>query len=175
LRLKAPTFVTGYGGAELDPALMRGEIDGRATSADTVLRRNPDWLRKELVDFHSIIEVPKGDKHQNFMKVPELETLAKSELERKVVSLQRSFRVTGQPFVGPPGMPREHVAVLQEAFRKTYLDPEFRKEYKRVTRDDPTPLLPENHEKAIQEVPRDPEVIEVFNKLIGAGPLPTPR
>jgi hypothetical protein len=72
-------------------------------------------------------------------------------------------------------MPREHVAVLQEAFRKMYLDPEFRKEYKRVTRDDPTPLLPENHEKAIQEVPRDPEVIEVFNKLIGAGPLPTPR
>jgi tripartite-type tricarboxylate transporter receptor subunit TctC len=175
LRLKEPTFVTGYGGAELDPALMRGEIDGRATSADTVLRRNPDWLRKELVDFHSIIEVPKGDKHQNFMKVPELEALAKSELERKLVSLQRSFRVTGQPFVAPPGIPQERVVILQQAFRKTYLDPEFKKEYKKVTRDDPTPLLPENHEKAILEVPRDPEVIEVFNKLIGAGPLPTPR
>jgi len=175
LRLKDPTFVTGYGGAELDPALMRGEIDGRATSADTVLRRNPDWLRKELVDFHSIIEVPKGDKHQNFMKVPELEALAKSELGRKLVSLQRSFRVTGQPFVAPPSIPQERVAILQEAFRKMYLDPEFKKEYKKVTRDDPTPLLPENHEKAIQEIPRDPEVIEVFNKLIGAGPLPTPR
>lgn len=175
LRLKDPTFVTGYGGAELDPALMRGEIDGRATSADTVLRRNPDWLRKDLVDFHSIIEVPKGDKHQNFMKVPELEALAKSELGRKLVSLQRSFRVTGQPFVAPPSIPQERVAILQEAFRKMYLDPEFKKEYKKVTRDDPTPLLPENHEKAIQEIPREPEVIEVFNKLIRAGPLPTTR
>ena len=175
LRLKEPIFVTGYGGAELDPALMRGEIDARATSADTVLRRNPDWLRKDLVDFHSIIEVPKGDKHQHFMKVPEIETLAKSELERNVVLLQRAFRVTGQPFVAPPGMPRERVAILQEAFRKTYLDPEFQKEYKKVTRDDPSPLLPENHEKVIREIPRDPEVIEIFNKVAGGGPLPTRR
>lgn len=175
LGLKDPVFVTGYGGAELDPALMRGEIDARATSADSVLRRSPDWLKKDLVDFHSIIEVPKGEKHPQFMKVPELGSLAKSELDRKLVSLQRSFRVTGQPFIAPPGMAKERVAILQQTFRKTYLDPEFQKEYKKVTRDDPTPLLPENHEKAIQEIPRDPEVIEVFNKLIGAGPLPTHR
>jgi tripartite-type tricarboxylate transporter receptor subunit TctC len=175
LRLKEPAFVTGYGGAELDPALMRGEIDARATSADTVLRRNPDWLRKDLVDFHSIIEVPKGDKHQDFPKVPEIETLAKSDLERNVVLLQRAFRVTGQPFIGPPGIPPERVTILQEAFRKTYSDPEFKKEYKKLTRDDPTPLMPENHEKVIREIPRDPEVIEVFNKLAGGGPLPTRR
>ena len=173
LRLKDPTFVTGYGGAELDPALLRGEIDARATSADTVLRRNSEWLKKDVVDFHAIIEVPKGDKHPQFMQLPELETLAKSKLERKLVSLQRSFRVTGQPFVAPPGIPQEQAAILQTAFRKTYLDPEFQKEYKKITRDDPTPLLPENHEKAIREIPRDPEVIEVFNKLIGAGPMPT--
>jgi len=103
LRLKESAFVTGYGGAELDPALLRGEIDARATSADTVLRRNPDWLKTHVVDFHTILEVPKGDKHPQFMKLPELETLAKSELERKVVSLQRSFRLTGQPFIAPPG------------------------------------------------------------------------
>jgi len=175
LRLKDATFVTGYGGAELDPALMRGEIDARATSADTVARRNPDWLKKDLVDFHSIIEVPKGDKHPLFKNLPEIETLAKSEIERKVVLLQRSFRVTGQPFVGPPGIARDRAAILQEAFRKTYLDPEFQKEYKKLTRDDPTPLLPENHERVIREIPRDAEVIEVFNKLAGAGPLPTRR
>jgi tripartite-type tricarboxylate transporter receptor subunit TctC len=172
LRLKAPNFVTGYGGAELDPALLRGELDGRATSADTVLRRNPDWLKKDLVDFHSIIEVPKGDKHKQFGKLPEIETLAKSDLDRKVVLLQRAFRVTGQPFVAPPGMPQERVAMLQEAFRKTYLDPGFQKEYKKLTRDDPSPLLPENHEQVIREIPRDAEVIEIFNKLAGAGPLP---
>lgn len=175
LRLKEPNFITGYGGAELDPALLRGELDGRATSADTVLRRNPDWLKKHVVDFHSIIEVPKGDKHNQFANLPEIEALAQSDIDRKVVQLQRAFRVTGQPFVGPPGMPRERVAMLQEAFRKTYLDADFQKEYKKLTRDDPTPLLPQNHERVIREIPRDPEAIEIFNKLAGAEPLPAPH
>jgi hypothetical protein len=64
------------------------------------------------------------------------------------------------------------VAILHEAFRKVYKDPEFYKEYKKLTGDDPTPLLPEDHEKAIREIPRDPEVIELYKKLVGAGPLP---
>jgi len=175
LRLKSPVYITGFAGAELDPALVRGEIDARATSADTVLRRNPDWLKKHVVDFHAIIEVPEGDKHSQFGKLPEVGALAVTELERKVVRMQRAFRVTGQPFVAPPGLPEERAKILQDAFRNAYRDPDFKKEYHKMTRDDPSPLLPENHEKAIREIPRDREVIEVFSQLIGSGSLPTRR
>jgi tripartite-type tricarboxylate transporter receptor subunit TctC len=172
LGLKEPRFVTGYGGAELDPALMRGEIDARATSADSVFRRNPEWLEKDLVDFHAIIEVPKGDKHPRFAHLPEIESFARSEMDRKLVTMQRAFRVTGQPFVLPPGTPKDRVAILQDAFRKTYRDPEFHKAYKKLAADDATPLMPEAHEKTIREIPRDPEVIEIFKKIVSAGPLP---
>ena len=171
--LKEPRFVTGYGGAELDPALMRGEIDARATSADTVFRRNPEWLEKDLVDFHAIIEVPKGDKHPRFAHLPEIESFARSEKDRKLVTMQRAFRVTGQPFVLPPGTPKDRVEILQEAFRKSYRDPEFHKAYKELAADDATPLMPEAHEKVIREIPRDPEVVEIFRKIVGAGPLPS--
>jgi tripartite-type tricarboxylate transporter receptor subunit TctC len=170
--LKEPRFVTGYGGAELDPVLMRGEIDARATSADTVLRRNPDWLQKGLVDFHAIIEVPKGEKHPTFPNLPELESFAKSEKDRKVMTMQRAFRVAGQPFVLPPGTPKDRLDIIQEAFRRTYKDPEFHKEYKKLTADDPTPLMPDAHEKTIREVPRDPEIIAIFKQIAGAGSLP---
>jgi len=173
LGLKEPRFVTGYGGAELDPALMRGEIDARATSADTVFRRNPEWLEKDLVDFHAIIEVPKGDKHPRFAHLPEIESFARSEKDHKLITMQRAFRVTGQPFVLPPGTPKDRVEILQEAFRKTYRDPEFHKAYKKLAADDATPLMPEAHEKVIREIPRDPEVIEIFKKIVGAGPLPS--
>jgi tripartite-type tricarboxylate transporter receptor subunit TctC len=172
LGLKDPSFVTGYGGAELDPALMRGEIDARATSADTVFRRNPEWLQKDLVDFHAIIEVPKGDKHPHFSHVPELETFAKNDRDRKIMTMQRAFRVTGQPFVLPPGTPKDRVQILQDAFRKAYSDPDFSKEYKKMTADDASPLMPDAHEKVIREIPRDPEVAEIFKKIVGAGPLP---
>jgi len=170
--LKEPRFVTGYGGAELDPVLIRGEIDARATSADTVLRRNPDWLEKPVVDFHAIIEVPKAEKHPSFPNLPELESFAKSEKDRKIMTMQRAFRVAGQPFVLPPGTPKDRLEIIQEAFRKTYKDPEFHKEYKKLTADEPTPLMPDAHEKTIREIPRDPEIAAIFKQIAGSGPLP---
>ncbi len=174
LGLKDPKFVTGYGGAEMDLALMRNEIDARSSAADSILQRNKDWLEKELVHFHATIEVPKGEKHPypRFVNLPELESFARSEKERKMMTLHRAFRVTGQPFVLPPKTAKDRVKVLQDAFSKTYRDPEFHKEYKKLTADDPTPLMPENHEQTIREVPREPEVIEIFKKIAGGDPLP---
>jgi tripartite-type tricarboxylate transporter receptor subunit TctC len=171
--LKDPRFVTGYGGAELDPAMMRGELDARATSADTVFRRNPEWLEKNLVDFHATLDVPKGDRHAHFTHLPEVEDLARSEKDRKLMTMQRAFRVTGQPFIAPPGMPKERVEILRLAFIKTYQDPEFHKYYKKLAADDATPLLPEAHEKVIREIPRDAEIVAIFKRIISADPLPT--
>ena len=174
LGLKEPLFIAAFGGAELDPALMRGEIDGRATGPDTILQRNRDWIDKGLANIHAIMETPKGDKHTHpfFAKLPEIETFAKNDRERKMLALQRGFRVTGTPFVLPPGTPKDRVDILKEAFRKTYLDPEFAKYYHKLTADEPTPLLPENHEKAIRDVPRDPEAIELFKIIAGPKKLP---
>lgn len=172
LGLKEPKFVMGYSGTEMDVALMSGEIDARSSAADSMVQRNREWLEKNLVDFHATIDVPKGDRHPRFAHVPELETFARNDTERKVMALQRAFRLTGQPFVLPPNTDREPVRILQEAFRRTYLDPEFHKEYKKFTNDEPTPLLPEDHERAIKEIPRDREPIEIFKQLIGGDPLP---
>ena len=171
LGLKDAKFVTGYGGAELDPALLRGEIDARASGADGVVR-NVDWLQGGVVNFHAIIDIPKGEKHPQFSHLPELESLARSESARKVVILQRAFRVGGAPSFLPPGTPSDRIKILQEAFRKTYLDPGFQKEYKKIVGNDPSPLLPEHHEKIIKEIPREPEVIELFKKIAGGDPLP---
>jgi tripartite-type tricarboxylate transporter receptor subunit TctC len=170
--LNDPKFIASYSGPELDIALIRGEIDARSSAADTVVLRNRDWIDKGLVDFHAIIEAPKGDKHPQFAQLPELESFAKSDRERKLVIMARSFRLSGTPNVLPPGTPKDRVAILQEAFRKTFKDPEFAREYKKLTGEEATPLLPEDNERAIRDIPRDPEVIEIFKKLIGAGPLP---
>jgi tripartite-type tricarboxylate transporter receptor subunit TctC len=172
--LRDPRFVTGFDGPELDPALTRGEIDARSTGPDSLLQRNQEWLDKKLIHIHAIMETPKGEKHPHplFKELRTLESLAKSDKDRKVIALQRAFRVAGSPFVLPPATPNDRVQILQEAFRKTFRDSEFFKQYEKMTGDAPTPLLPENHEKAIAEIPRDPEVIATFKQLVGAGPLP---
>jgi len=172
LGLKDPKFIAGYAGPEIDQALMRGEVDARATAADSIAHRNRDWLEGGLVDFHAILEIPKGDKHPQFKQLPELESFARSDRDRKVVILARAFRVAGGPSVLPPGTPKDRVTILQEAFRKTYKDPEFLREYKKLTGDEASPLLPEDHEKAIRDIPREPEVIELYKKIVGAEQLP---
>jgi len=172
LGLKEPRFVTGYTTQELDIALLRGEVDARANLAETVVHRNPEWLAQNLVDFHSIIEVQKGIRPSQFAKVPELGIFAKSDLEGKVLALLRGFRGTGSPNILPPGTPKDRVEILQDAIRKTFRDPEFHKEFKKLAGDDAAPLMPEELEKAIRELPREPEVIGLFKKLSGADSLP---
>jgi hypothetical protein len=65
------------------------------------------------------------------------------------------------------------VQILQEAMRKTFKDPEFHKEFKKLAGDQAAPLMPEELEKAIRGLPREREVIDFFKKLSSAEPLPT--
>jgi len=172
LGLKDPRFVTGYSGPEVDVALMRGELDARVNIADTLVTRTPEWIERGLVDFHAILEIPRGEKHPRFARLPELESFANSDKERKLLAMLRAFRLTGSPYILPPGTPAEIVRILQEAIRKSFRDPEFHKEFKKLTGDDPTPLMPEAHEKAIRDLPRDAEIIALFKRLAGPDRLP---
>jgi hypothetical protein len=56
--------------------------------------------------------------------------------------------------------------------RKTLHDPEFLKEYRKVSGETPTPLMPEVLEKVVRELPRDAEAVALFNKLAGSDSLP---
>ncbi len=172
LHLKEPKFITGYSSPELDVALSRGEIDARQHSAGSLLVERPDWIKQKLLDLHVIMEVPEGSKHPDFAQLPEIGGFAKTERERKVLALLRSFEVFGQPTVAPPGVPEDRVAILQEAFRQAYRDPDFQREYKKLVGDDPSPLMPEEVVRVVKELPRAPEVIRLYNDLAGAGPLP---
>lgn len=174
LGLKEPKFVTGYSGLELDVAMERGELDARANIPDTVLQRNPEFVEKKLQNFHAIIQIPKDDRHPHpaFNKLPELETFARNDRERKILTMFRTFRLVGSPYILPPGTPAEAVNHWREAMRKTFRDPTFLKEFKKLSADDATPLTPEAQDKAIKDIPRDAEVIALFNKIAGSEPLP---
>lgn len=169
--LKEPKSVIGYSGPELDIAFLRGEVDVRSNHPDNPLRQG--WLDKDLVNVHAIIEVPKGrpHPHSRYAALPDLEVFAKNEKERKLIAMHRTFQLAGAPFVLPPGTPMERVGVLRDAMRRTFRDPEFLNEYKK-TGDDSPPLMPEELERVIKNLPREPEVVELFKTLFGSGPLP---
>ena len=170
--LKDPKFIAGYTSPEVDAALLRGELDARANNAASVLRRNPDWLDKGLMNFHAILEVPKGTGHPKLGHLPEVESFAKTENERRLLTMWRVFRLVGSPYIVPPGTPKDRVDILQDAFRKAFKDQEFQRDFLKLVGEDAEPLMPEELAKVIRDVPRDAEVIELLKTLSGAGPLP---
>jgi hypothetical protein len=171
LELKNPNFITGYSTPERDAAFFAGELDAFGT-ADDHLTRNMDWIKNKKIDLHAMLAVPKGLKHPQFEGLPDLEEFAKTSIQRKVLSLFRNFRLTGSPFFAPPGTPQERVAILTQAVNKTFKDPGFAQEYRKLVGDDPTPLSPEENQRSIRELPRDAETIALFNRLAGPEPLP---
>jgi len=172
LGLKEPKFVVGFTGPEIDVALAQREADSRVSTGDSLIRRNRDWLDKGLVDVHASIEIPKGERHPRFAQVPELGSFVKSDRERKMVEMFRAFRIAGQNFFLPPGVPRDRAQILADAMRKTLSDPEFLKEYQKLSGEAASPLAADALDKVIKELPRDANVVELFNKLGGADPLP---
>jgi hypothetical protein len=174
LGLKEPRFVTGYTPREIDFALERNEIDARVSILDSLLTRNAHWLDKELVHIHATIDIPKGFKHADvrLAKLPEIESFARSNQERRLIQLFRGARDTGQPFVLPPGTPAEQVKILREAMRKAFADPEYIKAYEKLTSEPAMPLTWEEFETQLRELPREAEIIDLFKRLSGPAPLP---
>ena len=172
LDLKDSKFVVGYAGTELDIALERGEIDARAAAVDTV---SMSEAYKKLVDFHAILEIPKGHRPHQFANLPEIEAFARSEIENQILIMSRVFWGVGTLVYLPPSTPENLAEKLRQAFRRSYEDRQFHDQYKKLLGLHPTPLMPEEQQKLVAELPRDTEVVRVFKTIAGMDPLPPRR
>ena len=169
LGLKEPNFVVGYSGPELDVALERGEIDGRASSVNA---ETMSEAYTKVANFHAILEIPKGNRPSLFANLPEVGDFARSPIEKRVLEMSRTFWGVGTLIYLPPDTPEELAKIVRQAFRRSYDDPEFREQYKKLLGVDATPLMPEDQQKLVGELPRDSEVIKAFAAISKMGPLP---
>jgi hypothetical protein len=153
-------------------AIERGELDARSNNTAEVMRRFPDAFKKAPFNILAVFKIPREDKDPQFDHLPEIDSFVKSERERRLLTLIRSTRQVGTPFLIPPGTPKEQVQILRDGMSKSFRDPEFQKEYRKITSDDVSPMSPESQQETIRSIPRDPETIGLFNLINGNQPLP---
>jgi hypothetical protein len=91
------------------------------------------------------------------------------------MAMARIFWGVGTLKYLPPGTPEKLAEILRQAVRDTYKDRQFHEQYKKVLGLDPTPLMPEQQQKLVAELPRDNEVIKIFKTIAGIDPLPPRR
>lgn len=170
LGLKEPKFVVGYSSPERDVALLQGEVDGGSMSSATI-QQKPSLMEK--VHFHTVITVPKGRYTAPYSRAtPEIDSFAKSEKEHRLIYLYRAFDYPRWPYILSPGTPKELVNMLREAMAKSFKDPGFAKEFKKLTGVEPSPLTAEAIEAALKVLPHDPETIALYKHLADHRPLP---
>jgi len=123
--------VIGYAGAtEVDLAVEKGEVDGEAGKDWTTLTSTrPQWIRDKKVN----ILVQMGMKpHPDIKGVPMAIDLAKTPEDRQVMNIVFAKFGMSRPFMAPPDLPPERLAVLRQAFDATLRDPEFMTEAQKL-------------------------------------------
>ena len=125
-------IVTGYpGGADLNLAMERGEIDGRCGwSWTSIVSRNRDWLTDKRIRITLQIALAK---HEDLLDVPLIMDLASDPRQNAALKLIVSRQSIARPFAAPPEVPPERIGILRQAFDATMRDPDFLAEMRSQT------------------------------------------
>jgi tripartite-type tricarboxylate transporter receptor subunit TctC len=148
-------LVEGYkGGAEIDLAMSRGEIEGRCGVSWSALKlTHPDWLAEKKVN----ILVQLGFKQRPELPgVPLIQSFAKTPEDKMVLELMLAPQLMAYPFLAPPDVPKARTDALRQAFNATLADPDFLEDAKK-----------QNMET---ELVRWEEIAEVLDKAYAASP-----
>lgn len=178
LDLKEPKWVLGYGNEEVSLAVERGEADAQSNGVYTLMKDKAHWLKEgytvPLVMTDANRRGPAGI--PGFPQDrPFVERYADTKLKRDVLQLHNAMRPSGMLFLAPKGIPEPALRDLKESLNKVWKDPEFGKDYERLTKEPVDPTTGDEIERVLQEIPRDPKVMEIYKQIIGGGPLPASK
>jgi tripartite-type tricarboxylate transporter receptor subunit TctC len=166
-------IVTGYqGGADIELAVERGEVQCRAFTVQVFYGREPfhSWRSKNLVR----VLVQGGKKRDR--RLPEtplfselMDQYKTPEEQRRLVSVVLGSGEFGAaPMFGPPGMAAEQLKMLRAGYAKALAQPELLGEAKKQGLE-PELIPGEEIEALAKEVLSQPQdVIEAMKRVMGS-------
>lgn len=157
-------LVSGYpASTDVFIAMERGEAHGICESLDSVTGKKPTWIKDKTVT----VLFQAGDRPDpKIPDVPSIYEFAKSDEEKKALRFLYAGQGIGRPFVAPPGLTREMLKTLRDAFNKTMADPEFRADAEKQNMEI-EPQTGEQIEALIREIYATPkDIVEKVGALI---------
>jgi tripartite-type tricarboxylate transporter receptor subunit TctC len=123
LGLKNLKIVKGYRSTpEVELAMERGEVQARAGSYTSFSVDHADWVTQKLITFPLQI----GEKRQaNLADIPLWTEVATTDEQKEILELAGSPVGLGRPFLAPPGVPADRIALLRKALAETLVDPDL--------------------------------------------------
>lgn len=143
-------IIEGYpGGNDVVLAMERGEVNGRCGwSWSSVKSTHKSWID----DKRMIVLVQLSlTKHPEMPDVPLVMDFAKTDEQRQILKMVFARNVMGRPYLAPPNVPAERVAVLRKAFMTTVTDKDFLAEADKAQLE-VNPVSGEDVEKLVKDV-----------------------
>jgi tripartite-type tricarboxylate transporter receptor subunit TctC len=118
--------VAGYKGtADIFLAMERGEVDGMCGLDWASLKsQRPDWVRNGTVNILAQVSL-EPDAELTRLGVPPIWNFVRSVEDRKAAELIVGQQVFGRPYLAPPQVAAEPLAILRRAFAATMQDKDF--------------------------------------------------
>jgi tripartite-type tricarboxylate transporter receptor subunit TctC len=148
-------IVLGYKSvSEINVAMERGEVQARTGSYADLHSEHQDWLDQKKV----VLLTQIGSKPDKAVPagVPLVTALAKTDEQRQILKLIASPIGLGRPYLAPPDVDKDRVALLRTALAETMRDPGFLADMAKLKID-------------VDPVSGD-EIAQVVNETIGASP-----
>ena len=159
--------VLGYKSvSEIYVAMERGEVQGFTTSYTGALIDRPDWFKEKKVD---IVAQVGAARDKDLPDVPLVTEIAKTGDAREILKLISSPNALGQPFLAPPDVPADRVALLRQGFSATMKDQTFAAEMAKL-HIDINPISGEDVARIVRETINQPPDI-IAKAKAAMGPL----
>lgn len=145
-------MIAGYpGGNEINLAMERGELMGRATNSWSAIKSG-DYDRVKQGKLILLYQMGARKNNDGLLKdVPFALDFAKDERTRKILFLKFGVNEFGYPYVMGPGVPKDRVAAVREAFRKVAADPRLKAEADK-SRMDLDPIFGDEMQALVKEM-----------------------
>jgi tripartite-type tricarboxylate transporter receptor subunit TctC len=160
-------IIYGYqGGAAIDLAMQRGEVEGRGNNTWAGYKAT---FQSAIRDGRLNVLIQTGlRKEPELPAVPLFLDLVRGDPAREPVAKFMSYAVAiARPFAAPPGVPPDRVEMLRRAFDATMKDPEFLAEAGRLNAEI-DPLTGEQVQDIVAQVLSTPkDVIRHIQTMLG--------
>jgi len=160
-------LVRGYGGsAELNIAIQRGEVEGRAIGVSSLQTGMPDWLNGGKLRF--LMQFGHEQRWKGLPDVPTARELAKTADDKALLELAELPFLMARPFAAPPGVPPARATILRKAFMDAHRDRNYVREAATL-KIDVSPLGGEEIAKIVAHIAKTPPaVVARYNAILHA-------
>ncbi len=153
-------IIVGYpGGNEINLAMQRGEVMGRATNSWSAIKSG-DYTRVQEGKLILLYQMGAKKNNEGILKdVPFALDFAKDERQRKIMFLKFAINDFGYPYALGPGVPKARVAALSAAFKQMAKDPKLLAEAQKAHMDIDPIFSEELHDLLKQMYASSPDIV----------------